>query len=183
MDWLMALDGNILLWIQEHIRREYLDPAVIFITNLGNSGWFWLVLSILLLFFAKYRKTGITSLIAILIGFIITNLWLKNMVDRIRPYEVVEGLKFIGRMPSDASFPSGHSTCSMAASVVLFLKLPKKLGVPALVLGILICLSRLYVGVHYPTDVLVGAAVGVLAAFAAVLLMGKYDKKKQLNRF
>lgn len=181
MDWLITLDGNILLWIQEHIRYDALNPIVIFITNLGNAGWFWLVLSVFLLFWAKYRKTGVTSLIAIVIGFVITNLLLKNMVNRIRPYEVVEGLKFIGKMPMDTSFPSGHSTCSMAASLVLFLKLPKRLGIPALILGILICLSRLYVGVHYPTDVLTGALVGITAAFLAVHIVDKYVREKQLH--
>ena len=117
---------------------------------------------------------------AILIGFVITNLLLKNIVNRIRPYEVVEGLRFIGKMPHDASFPSGHSTCSMAASVVLLKKLPKKAGIPLFVLGILICLSRLYVGVHYPTDVLMGAAVGIVSAFAAIRIMRTSDVDKIL---
>lgn len=97
-----------------------------------------------------------------------------------QPYEVVEGLRFIGKMPHDASFPSGHSTCSMAASVVLLKKLPKKAGIPLFVLGILICLSRLYVGVHYPTDVLMGAAVGIVSAFAAIRIMRTSDVDKIL---
>lgn len=180
MNWFLTLDGNILLWIQEYVRKDRLDQVVTFITNLGNAGWFWLVLSVLLLFFVKYRKTGLISLVAILIGFVITNLLLKNIVNRIRPYEVVEGLRFIGKMPHDASFPSGHSTCSMATSVVLLKKLPKKAGIPLFVLGILICLSRLYVGVHYPTDVLMGAAVGIVSAFAAIRIMRTSDVDKIL---
>lgn len=171
MDWLLQLDGNILLWIQEHIRKEFLNPIVIFISNLGNAGWFWLVLLALLVCIPMYRKTGMTGLIAVLIGFIITNVFVKNLAARIRPYEVVEGLRFIGTKPHDFSFPSGHSTCSVAASAVLLAKLPKKAGIPLFVLGILICLSRLYVGVHYPTDVLAGAAIGLFAAFAALYLM------------
>lgn len=171
MDWLLQLDGNILLWIQEHIRKEFLNSIVIFISNLGNAGWFWLVLLALLVCIPMYRKTGMTGLIAVLIGFIITNVFVKNLAARIRPYEVVEGLRFIGTKPHDFSFPSGHSTCSVAASIVLLAKLPKKAGIPLFVLGILICLSRLYVGVHYPTDVLAGAAIGLFAAFAALYLM------------
>ena len=181
MNWLLELDGNILLWIQEHIRQDWLDPVVIFITNLGNAGWFWLVLLAVMLFIPKYRKTGWTGLVGVLIGFLITNVWLKNMVARIRPYEVVEGLQFIGTMPSDPSFPSGHSTCSVAAAVVLFCKLPRKYGVPALILGVLICLSRLYVGVHYPTDVFVGILIGCFGAFTSMWIMKRLDKKKQLH--
>lgn len=180
MSWIQHLDGNILLWIQEHIRTEWFDPIVIFISNLGNAGWFWLVLLIVLLFFSKYRRIGLTGLVSVCIGFIITNLILKNLAARIRPYEVVEGLRFIGIMPTDYSFPSGHSTCSMAASVVLFLKLPRKFGIPALLLGILICLSRLYVGVHYPTDVLAGMLIGTVSAFAAVFML--WEKHGNLQK-
>lgn len=179
MDWLMQLDGNILLWIQEHIRKEFLDPFVIFISNLGNAGWFWLVLLAVLLCIPKCRKAGMTGLLAVLIGFIITNVLIKNMAARIRPYEVVEGLRFIGVRPHDFSFPSGHSTCSVAASATLFARLPKKAGIPLLVLGILICLSRLYVGVHYPTDVLAGALIGLFASFAALFIMKHRNKDRQ----
>ena len=170
MDWLLQLDGAVLLWIQEHIRKEFLDPVVVFISSLGNAGLFWLALLIALLFVPRFRRAGLTGLFAVLIGFIITNLCLKNAVARIRPYEAVEGLRFIGMRPHDFSFPSGHSTCSIAAAVVLLWRLPKKAGIPLLVLAVLICLSRLYVGVHYPTDVLGGAVIGAAAAAAALCL-------------
>lgn len=173
MDFIIRIDENILLWIQEYVRKDFLNPLVKLITCLGDAGWFWILITVILLFSKKYRKIGLTSAAALLIGFLITNLLLKNMVMRIRPYEIVEGLSFIGKKPSDFSFPSGHSTCSMASSVVLFLYLPKKYGSAALVLGIFICLSRLYVGVHYPTDVLAGMAVGILAAFIAAKIIMK----------
>lgn len=182
MNWLFQLDGTILLWIQEHIRKEFLDPVVVFISSLGNAGWFWLVLLAVLLCIPGYRRAGMTGLVAVLIGFLITNVLLKNMVARVRPYEVVQGLTFLGTKPHDLSFPSGHSTCSIAAAAVLFAKLPKKAGVPLLVLAILICLSRLYVGVHYPTDVLAGAAIGLFGAAAALSLTKRRFEKDRSQK-
>ena len=108
-----------------------------------------------------------TGLVALLIGFLITNLCLKNMVMRVRPYEMVEGLELIGKKAVDFSFPSGHSTASIAASVVFLIMLPRRYGVLAIALGILICCSRLYIGIHYPTDVIAGVLIGLFAAWAA----------------
>ena len=180
MDLIQQLDGNILLWIQNYIRRDFLNPIILFITNLGDAGWFWILVFAVMLIFTKYRKIGLTGLAALLIGFFITNLCLKNMVARIRPYEVIEGLELIGKRANDFSFPSGHSTCSMAASIVLFAKMPKKIGVPALILGILICFSRLYIGIHYLTDIIVGMCVGIIAALLAMYLI-KQEKTDTLS--
>lgn len=176
MDIIMQLDGTILLWIQEYIRRDFLNPIVTFITGLGDAGWFWILLSVLLLFSKKYRKIGFTGLLALLIGFLITNLWLKNAVMRIRPYETVEGLTLIGRKALDFSFPSGHSTASMAASCVYLAQMPGKFGIPAFLLGICICFSRLYIGIHYPTDVLAGMLIGFAAALAAIWIMNRENR-------
>lgn len=171
MDWILQIDGEILLWIQNNLRKEFLNPLVMFITSLGNAGVFWLALCILFLFLPKYKKIGLQGLLAILIGFIITNLWLKNVTARVRPYEMIDGLYLIGKKANDFSFPSGHSTCSMAASVVLFTKLPRRQGIFALALGLMICASRLYIGIHYPTDVLAGMLIGTMSAFLAMRIL------------
>lgn len=176
MDFLTQLDGTVLLWIQEYLRRDFLDPIITFITSFGDAGWFWILLSVILLFTKKYRPVGFTGLLALLIGFLITNLWLKNMVMRIRPYEIVEGLTLIGKKAHDFSFPSGHSTASMAASSVFLVGMPKKFGIPAFLLGLFICFTRLYIGIHYPTDVLAGILIGFAAAFAAVWIMKKQNR-------
>lgn len=178
MDWLIQLDGAILLLIQEIIRNDILTPIMIFITSLGDAGFIWILLLILLLFLPKYRKVGITGLIALALGFLITNVILKTNVARIRPYEILEGLEYLGKMPHDYSFPSGHATCSIAAGVVLLKKMPRKFGIPCMVLAVLICLSRLYVGVHYPSDVLGGVLVGFIGAVAAIALMD-FSKQNQ----
>ena len=160
-------EGAVLLFIQEHLRTQLLDPFMTAVTTLGDSGLIWIAAALLLLCFRRYRGCGAAVLLALLIGALVTNVILKNAVVRIRPYEVIEGLCILVDAPHDYSFPSGHSTSSVAAAAVMLRCLPRRFGVPAAVLAALICLSRLYVGVHYPTDVLAGALIGLLAAFAS----------------
>ena len=167
MDFLINLDGNILLWIQEYIRQDWMEGFWKGITMLGDSGWFWIALSLLLMVPRQTRWIGITSLAAIVIGALITNVTLKNLVARIRPYEVVEGLVLLIEKQGDYSFPSGHTCASFAAAGVYWRMLPKKFSIPLLILAAMIAFSRLYVGVHYPTDILAGLLIGLFAAWAA----------------
>lgn len=172
LKYMLEADGRVLLFIQEFLRFEWLNPIMVFITGLGDAGIVWIFFGVLLLCVKKQRKTGIEIMIALLIGYIITNLCLKNWAMRVRPYEVIATLEPLVR-EGDWSFPSGHSTCSMAGGYVMYRKLPKYLGIPALILGVLICLSRLYVGVHYPTDVICGGLIGVGAAICAMKIIEK----------
>ncbi len=167
MEFLINLDGNILLWIQEYIRQDWMEGFWKGITMLGDSGWFWIALSLLLMVPRQTRWIGITSLAAIVIGALITNVTLKNLVARTRPYEVVEGLVLLSEKQRDYSFPSGHTCASFAAAGVYWRMLPKKFGIPLVILAAMIAFSRLYVGVHYPTDVLAGLLIGLFAAWAA----------------
>ena len=167
MEFLINLDGNILLWIQEYIRQDWMEGFWKGITMLGDSGWFWIALSLLLMVPRRTRWIGITSLAAIVIGALITNVTLKNLVARTRPYEVVEGLVLLIEKQRDYSFPSGHTCASFAAAGVYWRMLPKKFGIPLVILAAMIAFSRLYVGVHYPTDVLAGLLIGLFAAWAA----------------
>lgn len=170
MGYLLQLDGNILLYIQDYIRQDWMTPFWKFITSLGNSGWFWIALSLLLVIPQRTRKAGIAAVLAMAIGALITNVTLKNLVARTRPYEVIEGLRLLIEKPHDYSFPSGHTSASFAAAMVYYRMAPRKWGIPAVILASLIAFSRLYVGVHYPSDVLGGLLVGVFAAWAAVKL-------------
>ena len=172
LPYILEIDGKILLWIQDFLRFDWLNPIVLFVTRLGDGGTVWIVLAALLLIGKKYRKTGGSMAIALLLGYLGTNLLLKNLVMRPRPFDAIPQLQALVHA-GGWSFPSGHSTSSMAAGVVMFRQPPRPIGALALILAILICLSRLYVGVHYPTDVLCGTLIGILAALCAIKLQKK----------
>ena len=176
-----ALDGNILLWIQEYVRADWMNGFWRLITSLGNGGLFWIGLGIVMLVFKKYRLAGGAGLLSMALNYLITNLTLKELVARPRPYTVLEELTILIDRPGEFSFPSGHTSCSFAFAVAIYLLLPKKYGVPAMVLATLIAVSRLYVGVHYPIDILGGVAVGIICAFAVVrgipVLCKKFGKR------
>ncbi len=174
---IFLFDANILLWIQHNLRVGILNPIMIFITHLGDKGLFWIVLTLTLMCFRKTRRAGVTSAIAMTLGLIVANLILKNWVARIRPYELVEGLNLMIEKQHDFSFPSGHATNSFACAWVLLRELKKPYGVSALILAILIALSRLFVGVHYPTDIFVGIAIGICSAEAARAIVKALKKR------
>lgn len=176
---LITIDRNILLWIQEYFRQDWMTSFWRFVTFLGDGGWFWIVMSLILLIPRKTRRVGITALLALGIGALITNVALKNIVARTRPYEVMEELVLLVNFQTDFSFPSGHSCASFAAAMVYYWMLPRKYGIPAVVLAALIAFSRLYVGVHYPSDVIVGIAVGIFAARLLYVVQHKIEKKKE----
>lgn len=178
---ILNFDSSILLWIQEYVRNPILNPVFVVITHLGDAGIFWIAMSLLLCCFKKTRKAGIFGLVALIFSVLVNNVFLKNVIGRIRPYEIITGLECIIKHASDASFPSGHTGASIAAATVYVKELPKKFSIPALVLAILISLSRLYVGIHYPTDVIagaiIGAALGILACALGNLIITKWKEK------
>lgn len=133
------------------------------ITFLGNAGWFWIALSLILAFIPKTRKIGITACAALLINLLVCNVTLKPLIARVRPYDLREGIELIIIRPHDFSFPSGHTSASFAAAAAIF-PYNKKYGSLALILAALIGFSRLYLYVHFPTDVLGGAIVGCACA-------------------
>ena len=177
LDAVLQFDSSILLWIQDNLRSDFLTPVMKVITHLGDKGIFWILLTLALLFVRKTRPLGVICAVSMVIGLVVTNLIIKNWVARVRPYEVIQGLECIVKKADDWSFPSGHTTNSLACAWVLFRRGPKKGGVTALVLAILISLSRLYVGIHYPTDVLGGAVIGIGSACLAMWLVPKLERK------
>ena len=185
---ILQLDQNILLFIQNHIRQEWMDWFWKGITHLGDAGISWIILAILLLIPKRTRKAGIAAALALAVSALITNVALKNVIARTRPYEVIQGLHLMIEKQRDYSFPSGHTSASFAAAYAIYCTkpvIPKKWGIAALVLATLIALSRLYVGVHYPTDVLGGLVVGLFSGWAGWKLeemtAKKRAEKKQIN--
>ena len=165
------LDGEILLQIQQHLRTDMLTPLMKFVTFLGNGGWFWILCAVVLLAIPKTRKTGYAAVLSLIFGVIVTNLLLKNIVARPRPFAEIEALIPLIAKPTDFSFPSGHTTASFAVALVMLRMLPKKIGIPAVVLAALVAFSRLYLGVHYPTDVLAGFVVALVGSSLAVWIV------------
>ena len=174
---LQQLDMNILLWIQEHLRIDALTPFWKVTTFLGNAGWFWIVLAVALLVPKKTRRTGIAALLSLAVGFLITNVLLKNIVARPRPFDAYTEIIPLITRPTDFSFPSGHTCASFACALIFFRMLPKKYGVPAVILAGMVAFSRLYLGVHYPGDVLGGFLVAVFASTLVYHLVQAYCKK------
>ena len=177
MGALLELDGKILLWIQEYVRNDFLTPIFKFITSLGDEGYVWIAIALILVLIKGYRKAGISVGVSLLGSLLFNNMLVKNLVRRVRPYRVLETLTILIEEPGEYSFPSGHTSSSFAAGVVLYLLLPRKYGVPAMILAFLIGISRLYVGVHYPTDVLGGMVMGTMLAIGAVKLVDFVEKK------
>lgn len=151
LDWMQTLHGPLL------------DPVMLFLSFLGDKGVFWLLLTFLFLLRKSTRRTGIVMLAALVIDVVLCNGILKNLVGRPRPFSFTDTALIVS-MPTDPSFPSGHTAASFAAALALR-GMHSRLAGPALLLAALIGLSRLYLYVHFPTDVLGGIAVGIVSAW------------------
>ncbi len=191
MEWSFEWEEQFLLFLQEHVRSAWLDKVMNMITRLGDAGLLAVCTCLVLLCIPSLRWIGKLTTLSLVLNALAVNVLLKNLVGRVRPYIAIEGLTPIARLPSDASFPSGHASASFAVAGVLFwlaflypakdreacknpVSVPKSAGILAVMLAGLIGFSRLYVGVHYPTDVLAGAAVGLGISYLVVFI-----KKKQ----
>lgn len=179
IETLLTLDGEILLWLQTFVRSVFLTPAVRIYTQLGNMGLLWIVLSLGMLLFKKTRKAGFVSLLAMSLGLLCTNVVLKHLVARPRPWLTVEGLVHLVIENDPNSFPSGHTCAAFAAAGAWVRALPKRwMGVAGIVMAALMGLSRLYVGVHFPSDVLAGMVIGLLCAWAAWSILKWAEKRR-----
>lgn len=181
MNALNQFEIGILDFIRETFSCKFLDYFFVSITRLSDKGIFWIILAIVLLCFKKTRKTGICLGAVLLIGEISGNQILKKIFERPRPYTVNPNIELVIDKLSSFSFPSGHSRCAVECAVVIFAN-NKKWGIAAIVLAVLTCLSRMYLYVHYPTDVLAGAALGIIDGLLAIFIIkkvGEYFAKRK----
>jgi len=178
---LNGFELKILDFIRENLANPVLDTVMPIITKFGDGGVFWIALAVIFLIFKKTRKMGLCMGLALLMGFITGNLILKNVVGRIRPYDLNPEIEILVKHLSDYSFPSGHTLASFEAATAIFIN-NKKIGIPALVLAFLIAISRIYLYVHYPSDVLAAIILGIGFAILSCFVVRKYqDKIPYLN--
>ena len=157
----MALDWGILHWIQNNISCPFLDAVVPKLTMLGNAGIIWILAGVLLLCTKKYRRQGALVLMGLLAGLLVGNVALKHLVARSRPCWLDPSVQLLIATPTDYSFPSGHTLSSTIAATILT-KTDRRFGYVAIPLAVLIALSRLYLYVHFPSDVFAAALLGLL---------------------
>ena len=179
-------DLPILDWIAAHLWCPFLDAVMPVITLLGDAGIFWIAIAVVLLFFPKTRRIGLGMGAALLLGLLVCNVTLKPLVARIRPYDYVleqsgVQIKLLIEAQHDFSFPSGHTIASFEAATVLLIH-NKKAGIGAVILACLIAFSRLYLYVHYPTDVIASVVLGIAFGFLGNWLVQKgfsvYEERK-----
>lgn len=181
MDALNQFEIGILDFIRDTFSCKFLDYFFVGITRLSDKGIFWIILAIVLLCFKKTRKTGICLGAVLLIGEILGNQILKKIFERPRPYTVNPSVELVIEKLSSFSFPSGHSRCAVECAIAIYAN-NKKWGIAAIVLAVLTCLSRMYLYVHYPTDVLAGAALGIIDGLFAIFIIkkvGEYFAKRK----
>lgn len=184
IDYIIQIDRDLFHWINQQLHMSFLDPIMLFLTTISNLAIFWFVVAVIL--FVKRKRIGgalssFTLFIGIILALIVDEI-INAIVGRPRPPEVEEGVRQLVDLPLSSSFPSGHAVTSFAAMFILVYFFPKtRYWVP--LLAIVFAYSRLYVGVHYPTDSIVGALVGMVVGFITIKLPLASLLTKLQNRF
>lgn len=174
MDTFTGLEMEFLLRLQS-LHSPVMDKIMIFVTKLGDIGFIWIVLGVVLTTIKKTRYCGITLLFSLALGALAGELILKNIVQRLRPCQVNDAILLAIAAPNSFSFPSGHTCASFCATTVLFIY-KKSAGICALLLAITIAFSRMYLFVHFPTDIIGGIILGVTAGIFGAIIINKCRK-------
>lgn len=179
-------DLPILEWIAANIKCAFLDAVMLIITKFGDGGVFWILVAVVLVCLPKHRRAGLGMGIALLLGVLVCNVTLKPLIARPRPYDYQlanfgQTISLLISAPRDFSFPSGHTLASFESATVLLLY-DRRFGIPAAVLAVLVAFSRLYLYVHYPTDVFCAMVLGILFGVAGYLLSGTVMKKVRAKK-
>ena len=178
MSFIQNMDLNITNFIFSHLHNNVLDFLMPIFSKLNNGGFIWLLISFLLICNKKYRTIGFLTLIAVVMDFLIGEFTLKNIVQRARPFVSHNTIKLIISAPKGYSFPSGHSGSSFAAATILSIYF-KKGTYLFFIFAFLIAFSRVYLGVHYFTDIVIGAILGIIIALLVNFVYKKYIYLKE----
>ena len=169
------MDNTVTAFVQSNMHTPLLDKLMELFSLIGNNGVVWIVIALLLICFHKYRTAGLTILGALVLCVLIGDIALKPLIARMRPFAAQPGVSLLIPRPTDFSFPSGHTMSSFAAATVLF-SANKRWGICGFALASLIAFSRLYLFVHYPSDIIGGMMIGVLVALVS-LKIAEFFKK------
>ena len=181
IDSIPMFDFNVIKFIQDNFHNPVSDAIFPFITHLGEAGAIWIAAAIIMVCFKKSRKCGILALCAMTVTFLFGEVFLKNVVCRVRPCNQFPEVAMLITRPRSFSFPSGHSASSFAAATIIFW-FNKKFGLLAIATAALIAFSRVFLFVHYPTDILAGALLGILISMLTIVVYKKFFlNRKKLN--
>lgn len=174
----MVFEFTILNFIQQHLRSELMDKIMVIITHLGDAGIIWIILTLVLLLIPKTRKIGFVLAVALVFDLILCNLIVKPFVARTRPYDINTAIELLIGRQVDYSFPSGHTAAGITCAVALYLMKQKWLWKMTLFLSILIGFSRMYLYVHFPTDIIGGIIIGMICGTLGYITARQIAKKK-----
>lgn len=176
IDTLYNIDKAIVDFIHYGLQCRPLDFIMPKITMLGDAGLIWIVISVILISNKKYRKIGFSCILALIISVLFTDVTIKQFIQRARPITEYPITNPLIKIPTTFSFPSGHTSSSFAAAWVLYRSMDKY-NVLYLILAASIAFSRMYLYVHYPSDIVGGILVGIISATLSMVLVNKYTKK------
>ena len=174
----LSFDKAVFEWVGQIFNygiSSVISPIMTFITHLGDDGIIWIALAIILMIFKKTRKVGVVMGGALLCMLICNNIVLKNLFARTRPFNLEEWQSWfvfpeLVKRPSSYSFPSGHTSSAFAAATALIYSKKASVIVPGFIFAALMGFTRIYVHVHYCTDVLFGALFGIIYGLLAMLI-------------
>lgn len=175
MSLIQNLDNSILEFIQMNMRSVIGDKIMIGLTYLGNGITIWAIIGLVLIISKKYRKYGFMIVAALILCYLVGNLSIKPIVARTRPFDAMPLLREMLIMPpTDFSFPSGHTMSAFASSIVIY-NMNKKIGALVFILSSFIGFSRVYLYVHYPSDVFAGMIIGILVGLITITIFKKLE--------
>ena len=179
-DFIQNIDISVIEKIyrfQHNLNSELFNKIMIFFTILGDNGIIWIAIALILFLNRKYRKIGVFSIVSLIICALAVNVILKPLIHRPRPFSELADITLLIKAPKDYSFPSGHTAASFVM-VYIFFRHIKKYFIPVFITGILITFSRMYLSVHFPSDIIAGIIIGIFSGYAGEKLTDGFYRKK-----